>query len=313
MKPVIMLFSCLFLLLMLGASCGNGHATQETAPVFPDFDFRYDLKRPDQTWEMPKDLKEISGLGLSTDGRFLLAVQDEKGIIFFLDKKTGEIDRKIEFWKDGDYEGIEMVGEDVYVAKSTGTLYRVGSGEGKKGELLEKFNFFLTSSNDVEGLAYDAPRHRLLLACKGMAGEKAGELPFQRAIYAFDLKTKVLDSIPAYLISLEHVQAYLETGPAIRKLEKLLDYFSLDKSEFVFSPSGLAIHPQTGHLYITSSVGKLLMVLDSNGAILHIEKLDKDIFPQPEGICFDHDGTLYISSEGDGGKGLVHRFDYRVE
>ena len=48
---------------------------------------------------------------------------------------------------------------------------------------------------------------------------------------------------------------------------------------------------------MTSSKGKLIMVLSESGKILHIEKLNKKLIPQPEGLCFDKDGTLWLSSE----------------
>ncbi|MBK7408618.1 MAG: SdiA-regulated domain-containing protein [Saprospirales bacterium] len=78
-----------------------------------------------------------------------------------------------------------------------------------------------------------------------------------------------------------------------------------------FAPSALAIHPLTGHLYLLSSVGKLLVVLDrETGAIIYVQKLKKSVHPQPEGICFDPDGTMYISNEGKDGNGLIHKFAY---
>lgn len=306
-KQRLMIYS-VPLLLLLFSTCGPADDSGP-APVFPDFELQYDLSAPDRTFEMPGKLEEISGLSLKADGKHLLAVQDEDGTIFEIDKKNGEVTREIDFWKDGDYEGIEAVGETVYAVKSSGTLYRIRYSE-ENYLAVEKFNGRLSSRNDVEGLAYDAARRRLLLACKGAAGQ--GEAyRFKKAVYAFDLETMTLDSLPTFLISLEDVQAYLGTSPTVRKLEKLIEYFSLDKSEFVFSPSAIAIHPRTGHLYITSSIGKLLMVLDEAGRILHIEKLKKSVHPQPEGLCFDADGTLFIANEGRGGGGVIHRFDYR--
>ena len=133
----------------------------------------------------------------------------------------------------------------------------------------------------------------------------------KKAVYALDLNTFTLLETPVYLISLSDVQDYLDTSPAIRKLEKLMDFFQPGESDFSFSPSGIAIHPVTGHLYIPSSVGKLLLILSPQGRVLHIEKLSKEVHAQPEGICFAADGALYISNEGKGGKGNIHRFSYR--
>ena len=61
-----------------------------------------------------------------------------------------------------------------------------------------------------------------------------------------------------------------------------------------------------------SSKGKArsVLVMAPSGELLSIRELDKDPFNQPEGICFEKDGTMYISTEAKGkrGKGRVYRF-----
>jgi len=307
-----MIIKILLLMAGLNWNCGN---TNESGGGYerPDPNYRlpYHLREPNLSFELDNDLEEISGLTLSADGNQLVAIQDEDGLLFFLNKETGEIEREVEFWKDGDYEGVEFAGEDYYVVKSSGTLYRVRRAVEDRLSV-EKFNDFLGQKNDVEGLAYDAANRRLLLACKGDAGE-GDDYDFKKAIYAFDLSRMKLLPEPAYLISLEDVQAYLNSSPTIRKLEKLMDEFSPGESEFVFGPSGMAIHPITGNFYLLSAVGNLLMVLNSESEILHLEKLDKDLLPQAEGLCFEPDGTLYLSSEGSGRDPVVHRYAYQPQ
>jgi uncharacterized protein YjiK len=75
-----------------------------------------------------------------------------------------------------------------------------------------------------------------------------------------------------------------------------------------FKPSGLAVHPETGHIFVIATVGKLLVILDARGSIIDMIPLDPDIFLQPEGIAFSPSGDLYISSEGRGGKGYILKF-----
>ena len=55
------------------------------------------------------------------------------------------------------------------------------------------------------------------------------------------------------------------------------------------------------------------MVISQEGQLLHIEKLRKEVHAQPEGLCFDQDGTLYIANEGKGAKGRILRFDYHQQ
>ena len=89
------------------------------------------------------------------------------------------------------------------------------------------------------------------------------------------------------------------------------ELFSEEKNEMRFSPSGIAVHPLTGDIYVTSSKGKMLLVMDPQGKILHLVKMKKSIHPQPEGICFDADGTLYIANEGKEDKARIYKFLYR--
>ncbi|MDX1940360.1 MAG: SdiA-regulated domain-containing protein [Saprospiraceae bacterium] len=256
----------------------------------------YDLGTPDQTLVMSKKLTEISGLGLSSDEKSFVAVQDEDGIVFFINTTTGKIEREVEFQDKGDYEGVEMVGQDIFVVKSTGTIYKISPSDGKYDKV-EKFNFFLNEENDVEGLAYDAANHRLLLACKAQAGQ-GKDFKMKKGIYGFDLKTMTLGEAPVFTVSLEDVLSYLSAATYVADKDQLLAYFEKDADEFAFAPSSIAIHPLTGQIYILSSVGKLLIVIDKDNNILHVEKLKKKLHTQPEGICFDKAGTMYISNEG---------------
>lgn len=272
----------------------------------------YHLDQPDAVFKLPSRLEEISGLSIGNQGQSLLAIQDEDGEVFVINKETGKVEREFKFWKDGDYEGIEAVGNTIYVVKSTGTIYKITEKKGEEEPEVVKYNTFLDGGNDVEGLAYDPVANQLLLACKAQAGEDE-EFELTKAIYAFDLASFELLPAPKYCIKLEDVNEYLDTDPLIRKLEKLNEFFAPGDSEFGFSPSALAIDPKSGDLYILSSIGKLLMIISQEGRIQHIEKLKKSIHEQPEGICFDAAGNLFISNEGKGGKGTIYRFNFSAQ
>ncbi len=282
----------------------------EKRPVVnKDFQFQYKLDKPDETFKLNKDLEEISGLGICSKGKVLYAVQDELGTIFKLSKETGEILDKIKFHKAGDYEGIEMVDDQIYIVKSTGTIYKV-INPGKKTQQLEKFNGFLSRENDVEGLAYDKKNNRLLVACKGIpaTGESFEVIRYKKVIYGFDLDSKSIQPDPVYTIQLENIRNYLQQHKHLKEYEKLVNFFSAGKENLTFNPSAIAVHPQTQDIYIISSSGKVMCVLNEAGDVVHIEKLKKDIHAQPEGLTFEDDGTMYISNEAKGGKPKIHRF-----
>lgn len=273
------------------------------APPPANYRFPYDLTKPDKEYKLSKKLTEISGLSLSPDGQQLVANNDEQGKIFFLNKSNGDIEREVKFNHGGDYEGIESVGEKIYVLKSNGDLYKVKDLDKDKPDVKD-YNTKLNSKFDVEGLGYDAATNRLLLACKGKAGD-GKDLKGTRAVYGFDLEKDKLEKEPIYIIDRKNIKDHFESDNIS---QKLLDVFTSDYASDAFAPSGIAIHPKTSDICIISSVGKLLVILSPSGEIKYMEKLDASIFKQPEGICFDTDGTLFISTEGRGGKGKIFRF-----
>lgn len=251
----------------------------------------YDFSQPTLLAELPAELEEISGLSLSPRIRELLAVQDEDGLFFRIDINTGQVIGKTKFWKDGDYEGIEAVGEDIWIVKSTGTLYRIRY-PGTIEQEVTKFNGFLDEENDVEGLTYDPANNRLLLSCKS----HFGGFTEKRSVFAFDLATNRLRARPVINLGRDQMQAYLASCPRGQEHQKICD-FIIEREDFDLGPSAIAIHPITGQYFLTSSAGKLIIVLDARGEIEYIGKLDKTFFPQPEGLTFAPNGTLYVSTE----------------
>lgn len=258
-----------------------------------EYQLPYDLKSWKKKVELDKGLTEISGLEYKKENEELLGINDESGKLYNLDPHTGGILNVRKFSGSGDYEGITKHGDQVYVVKSTGTLYSFGLSNPKKAT---KMNTPLSGANDVEGLATDTTQSRLLLACKGspLPGKYSFDQSF-RGIYAFDLKTQSLVMEPAYTIKDEDLVSYVDRHYASKKKKTLEKY---KKRAAKLAPSALAFHPITDNLYVLSSVGKLLVILNRAGDILHVEMLnDKDHY-QPEGICFAENGDLFISNEG---------------
>ncbi|HIG73827.1 MAG TPA: hypothetical protein EYQ24_04400 [Bacteroidetes bacterium] len=272
----------LFLLLALPLAACHADDASRSAAAQPDTTTRpgsvpYDLANPDGRFRLAPRLREISGLTWLSSGR-LGAVQDEDGDLFELDPSSGEVVRESRFHGDGDYEGLAQVGDTVWVVESDGDLYPF---DGRTEA--DKIDTGLKRSNDVEGLAYDAVHHRLLLALKGDPGNGLRRV---RAIYAYDLTTGERSDEPAFT----------------------LDRDQLDPGGAPFKPSGLAFHPATGELYVLSAVRRALIVLSPEGELRAAVALPARLYPQAEGIAFAPDGTLFISSEGDGTAGTLLRF-----
>jgi len=273
-----------------------------------DYDFPYQLNEPNRSWELPKKLEEISGLGYINKHR-LACVQDEKGNIYIFNLESGEIERKIDFGNDGDYEGVEIINNDAWILKSNGTLFKVINYLKNPEPTTIKYTTDLSGKNDAEGLAYDPISKNLLIACKGhpFVDEKKGK-EF-KAIYSFNFKTRLLDLKPFLLIEMDTIKYYKNYNTMTQMGVELLAYFDHSKGDLSFQPSGIAIHPKTGNIYILGSVGNLLLVFSREGEMLAIIKLRSKIHPQPEGICFSPNGTLYISNEGDDDEGTISMFE----
>lgn len=272
----------------------------------------YDLDMPSNEFALPPILNEASGLSWKLDG-ILVANQDEDGLVFSLDVASGDLIGQDTFWKPGDYEGIEIVGDTVWVVKSKGNLYAFplhGSGEitddtpgennddspaeitddTSKAFPTQVYKTSLKKVDNIETLAYDESRNCLWLVGKGNCYPDQGIIEGYKA-WAFDLGSRTLSPEPLrVLLDPEDVK---ETTRGTEESQK-------DRSKQLKKsacPSGLAIHPSTREWYLLSSEQGSITVWDSSGAFLQRELFDKSLLPKAEGICFSPSGTLYIASE----------------
>ena len=80
------------------------------------------------------------------------------------------------------------------------------------------------------------------------------------------------------------------------------DFKEVAGEKIDFFPSAIAVHPVTHDIYIISTKDtKCIAQFTHDGKLKAFDYLDKDMFLQPEGICFDPQGNLYISTEGKHG------------
>ena len=285
--------------------CKPGSA--DTNPPEKD-PFAYDLDDPDARYKLPGYLEEISGLSYFNNG-MIACVQDEKAHIYVMNLEQEEIVTEYDFGKNADYEDIAVVNKTAYVLRSDGDIFRI-KGFKKEDLKVKKYETPLKDKNDTEGLAYDPLSSSLLIACKGSPSIDK-EKPYEgyKAIYKFDLKEKELIREPLFLIDLEKLDSYKDQSTFSKFSLKVAKRLHLIESETSFQPSGLAIHPLYGEIYIISSVGKLLIILNRHGKVQDVKELDPKIFRQPEGICFSPEGDMFISNEGKGGKGYILKFN----
>jgi len=285
--PMRILHALCLLSSLLLLNCQSGSKPDATE-IPTNEPIPYNLSQPDERFELPVDLREISGLTYYKPG-LLACVQDELAVVFLYDLKKRAVAREFVFGDKGDYEDLEWVDGRFYVLRSDGELYHF-SDEGEGPRTVHHIKIDLPGKNDVEGLGYDPKRGTLLLATKDAA--KGGS---DKPIYYYDLK-----------------QQGMWQGPVLKQAD--LKLFSGTTGQPAASqpdvkPSGIAVHPQTGDYYLLAADGHRLVVMNPKGVLRSSVAIDANILLQPEGICFAPDGTLFIASEGGKkGKGLIVSF-----
>lgn len=252
----------------------------------------YDLSKPVKYF-MSEGLLEISGIALY-HGRAdsVYAQQDEDGRIYYI--KLG--DKKPAFSKfagGGDYEDIAIMGEQVFVLRSDGTLFsfpfkQVRGGDIKNVQKLEG----LLPKGEYEGMYADEKTRQLYVLCKTCKDDNEKK---QSKGYIFQAANGgLLKMVGGFSVNVKEID------------------IQLGKKKSAFRPSALAKNPNTNEWYILSSVNKALVVTDAAWKVKAAYPLSASLFVQPEGIAFDSQNNLYISNEGDTlTPGTILKFTYK--
>lgn len=252
------------------------------------YEWTFQLEHPDAVFELAGELEEISALS-DGPGGMLLAVQDEEGYIYRLDPETGEVVRRDRFAGDGDYEGIEWVGEWIYVLESDGHFFRTPADHPSRNATV-RIRLDLPGGCDAEGLGWDVTSEHFLVACKAADGVRGRQ---GRSVFAFK----------------ENGAAVGEGSPLIFLDEDRLETMGV-KGLPDMRTSAVTIHPVSGRIFLLSSHEPALCSLDLGAPqTWACADLDLKTMRQPEGVTFDAQGRLWISSEARGKEPTLHRFD----
>ena len=275
-------YSIFFLFLFVIFSCKPKNFVYKSPP-------HYNFSQLLPPYKLDLRIREISGVIWDNVHDEFITHNDEKGIIYYLDKSTAGIKRWFQFNAGkGDYEDIAMVKNDLYVLKSDGTLFKIATDSTGKQTAGEVGKIELTGSNDFETLYYDADKKALVMICKNCGQDDKKTV----SAFAYYPDSVGFDTKPLYTIDASKVK---ELSP---------------RSTSKFQPSAARIHPVLKKLFIISSASNQLVIADTNGNVESVYMLAKKIFPQPEGLTFKNNGDMYISNEGVASKGTLLRFVY---
>ena len=234
-------------------------------------------------------IKEISGVVWDNHNDVFIAHNDEKGILYYLDRDTKGIIKEFQFSDTkGDYEDIAMVKNDVYVLRSDGALFRIVTDSTGTKKSFDIGKLELSGGKDFESLYYDPDRKALVMLCKNCSADNKTGV----SAYAYYPDSIGFDTKPLYTIDVAKVK---ELSP--RETSRL-------------QPSAARIHPILKKLFILSSASNQLVIADTNGTFESVYMLAKNLFPQAEGLTFKSNGDMYISNEAATSKATLLKFVY---
>jgi hypothetical protein len=248
----------------------------------------YRLNKPDK-FNMPESLLEVSGVTFHKGKKdTLYAVQDEQGRLFRIAwGNRKQVNAK--FGKQADYEDVAIVNETVIILKSNGSLVTFPFADAIYDEVdgVKEWKKILPEG-EYEGMYGDEASGNIYVICKNCSGDNAKSMV---SGYIYHIGDSIYLA-GTFEVDVNEIKAF--TGKVKRG----------------FRPSGMAKNPVTSEWFLISAVNKLIVVTDHNWKIKETSFLNGNIFNQPEGIAFDHTGTMYISNEGDDfSEGNILRFD----
>ena len=253
----------------------------------------YDFAKPVGKWTLSDSLNEISGIAFQKNGH-ILAVEDLHPILYEL--KLGDsaatIINKIEFRKTDeekfDFEDLAVANDSIYALWSHGAIFKIIKK--KNGYSSERSKTWLKKDNNTEGLSYDPVTGNLLVACKDESGLD-DEKKSTRSVFEFDIKGDSLLTKPFMVINKK-------------------DFESIAGEKVDFYPAAITVDPVTHDIFIVSTKEtKCIAQFSHDGRLKAFDYFDKEMLPQPEGLCVDKDRNLYVSTEARHGKpAAIYKF-----
>jgi uncharacterized protein YjiK len=248
-----------------------------------------DKAMPLAMWIMPAQLREISGLALTSRGT-VLTHDDNSGRVSEIDPKTGILIKSFSLLgnQKEDFEAIAIAGNDIYLMASDGKLFRFREGADGQQVQFMMFDTGLRKQCEFESLAYEADSTRLLMACKRILDKTA---PKDLVIYRLPLP------LNRATFSVLHVPIKQVVGSNKWKN---------------FRPSDMTIDPFTRNYVIIASREKGLLVLTPEGDVMRSEPLPGE-HQQPEGVAITKDSILLISDEANVKPAAITLYKWREQ
>ena len=228
-------------------------------------------------WILPREMGEVSGLAVTSDGR-LLAHGDEWGQVYVIDPRGGALLKRFSIGATGgdtraDFEGITVVGERIFMVASNGMLYEFA--EGADGERVDfvVHDTRLGKECEFEGIAFDSTQGIVVLPCKNV-GTK--HLRDNMVLYRWRVEGTGDSTLAPLIIPLSTVIG--------------------SNSWKDLHPSDVTIDPATGNYVLVAAQEKALIEITPLGVVVRASPLP-GMHKQAEGIALTLDGILIVGDE----------------
>lgn len=236
-----------------------------------------EMKTPSARYELPRSLLEISGLATASLTS-VVAHNDEYGIVYEISLDDGRVVSAFALGDptvEGDFEGIAVADDHVYLVTSKGLIYEAPLSEhGTRA----RYNVYDTGAwkyCEIEGLSKGPSDGDFLLLCKTVRGDKKSPI---LKIYRWNIADREVVSTP-----------YLK--------QDLSDLITVEGKN-TFRPSGIEWSERSGRATIISARSKHLLTLNEDGSVAGIVDLSGKLHRQAEGITIMPSGALVIADEG---------------
>jgi len=236
---------------------------------------------PLHQWRLPNELREISGLAVSPDGR-LFAHNDEFAIIYEIDTSSGRVVGSFGVGtpERGDFEGLAITPDGAFwLTTSDGQVLRFNAGDNGARVPFEQFDSGLRETCEIEGLAYLEGEQNLIFACK-----ENHERAMRRTIAFY---------------------AWSPGGDAATLWRSVPESEIVDAVEARrFRPSSIEFDPERERWLVLSAFQPVLAEFDNAGNLRSARRLHSDHI-QAEGLTVLPDGSLVIADEGGDGRAML--------
>ena len=181
----------------------------------------------------------------------------------------------------GDFEGITVAGDAIYLLASNGKLYEFREGADGARVRYTLYDTHLGQECEFEGVAFEPASNSLLLACKTVGKKSLRDF---LVIYRWKLGDKSDSRLSEFKVPLARI-----IGTHNWK---------------GFHPTDISVDPSSGNYLLVASPEKALVELTPQGDVVSAGPIPGS-HTQPEGLAITREGILIVGDEGRNRRGAI--------